>query len=194
MNFQLNDAGGWGFNPGFGNDLEFSFSLKQVILYLGGVSTSTILVPNSTEFANLFQEYKLDSVDMTMFYTANSNLTTSTVALPLLNIAFDPNDVNAVGLAAIQQYSGVRQIQLGNGADSTKSFTYRPRAAVQLFENAVTSGYMSERSGWINTAYTDIPHYGVKIVYDPGFSPGVSTSIGYVQFYFKLNFSLKGLQ
>ncbi len=190
----MNDSLGWGSNPGYGNDLQFTFSLKECKLYLVGVATNTITVPSSSEISALFQEYRIDSVEMTMFYTNNnSSLNSPSLSLPLINVAFDPNDANSVSLAAIQQMSGVRQIQLGNGADRTRTLTFKPRAAAAVY-NGLTSGYMSENKGWINTATLDVPHYGVKVVYDPGTTPGTSTNIGAVQFYFKLNFSCRGVQ
>jgi len=191
----LNDGAGWGTSPGFGLDLEWSFSLQKVVGYLAGVSTYTATVPSSSEFSSLFQEYKIDSIEMSMFYSNNnSSLNTPATSLPLINIAFDPNDVNQTPLSTIQQLSGVRQIQLGNGSDPTKPFVFKPRAALQVYETAIASAYISERTGWINSTYLDVPHYGVKIVYDPTTVPGTSTAIGAVAFYFKLNFSCKGVQ
>lgn len=189
----LFDAGGWGASPGFGSDLSFTFSLQKVYIYLGGISTWTANVPNYTEFTNLFNEWKINSVKVTFYYSNNnSSLNTPTTALPLINVVFDPTSAAALGLAGAQQFPGVKTFQLGNGAYGPPSFLVKPKP-LALQYNGVTSAYAQSSDLWISSQYPETQHYALKVVYDPTVAPGTSTLIGNVNFYFEFDLSFRSI-
>lgn len=188
----LYNSGGWGSSPGYGPDMEFTFSLKQLSMYLSGVSTFNAQVPSYSEFTNLFKEWKLEKVRMKMFFTNNnSSVNSPSTALPLLNVVFDPTNSSATSLSSALQYDNLKTFQLGNGADSPPVLEFRPQPHTLAYDG-VTSGYITDKSGWVSCLYPDVPHYCVKVIYDGTTSPGTSTLIGSVNFYFELHFSMKG--
>lgn len=189
----LYDSGGWGASPGFGADMEFTFSLKQIVMYLSGVSTVTTTTPSYAEFTNLFKEWKLNKVRMKMYFTNNnSSVNSPATALPLLNVVFDPTNVNACSLQTALQYDNLKTYQLGNGAEAPPVLEFKPRPNLLAYDGA-TSGYMTDQTGWISCNYPDVPHYSVKVIYDSTTVPGTSTLIGSVNFYFELHMSFKGI-
>jgi hypothetical protein len=187
-NISLSESTGW---VATATDLEFTFSLQQVAVYLGGVFFANIAVPNYTELSALFNSFRIDSVEMTMYFSNNnSSVNSPATGLPLMNVVFDPTGTAACTLVQAQQYGNNKVVQLGNGADMPPKFMFKPLPSGAVYDTAILSGYGAQPS-WINTTNPDVPHYGVKVVYDPA-SAGV-TVIGQVQFYFKLNYSLRGI-
>lgn len=187
------DSGGWGSSPGFGPDLEFTFSLKQLNVLLGGVSTLSVAMPSYTELQSLFAEWRLNQVKMRMFFSNNnSSINSPATSLPIFNIVFDPTNSSACPLTQALQYDNLKTLQLGNAAQAPPEMVFRPRPSLLAYDG-VTSGYMTDKSGWISTQYPDVPHYCVKVVYDSTTAPGTSTLIGSVNFYFEFDFSMKGI-
>jgi hypothetical protein len=188
----LYNSGGWGSSPGFGADMEFTFSLKQLVMYLNGVSTSTTTVPNYTEFTNLFTEWKLNKIRMKMYFSNNnSSVNSPATALPLINVVFDPTNANATSLDTALQFDNLKTFQLGNAAEAPPILEFHPRPNALAYDG-VSSGYITDSSGWVSCQYPDVPHYCVKVIYDGTTAPGTSTLIGSVNFYFELFLSMKG--
>jgi hypothetical protein len=185
QNILLNES--YGFSSA-AMDLEFSFSLQQVLIYLGGVLVYTVAIPGAAEFVALFAEYRIKKASVRMFYNNNtSSLTTAaTLSLPLVNVVFDPSDVSAVTLASVLQYPNCRTFQLGNGAEAPPCFSISPVVPVGA---AGIGNAMLMSSPWLSTDQPAVQHFGMKIVYDP--SNAVNTAIGSINFYFDIDFDCK---
>lgn len=189
-NFPISDSTGF-----FGTnlDVEFSFSLSQVVAYLSGTLFANINVPSSFEFSSLFQEYKIKEVEVTIYFSNNnSSVNTPSNSLPLINVVFDPLNVAATSLTSVQQYENNKVFLLGDGASSPPKFVIKPVPSRLVYESATTNGG-SPTSGWISTSQADVPHYGLKIVYDPLTVPGVPVNIGAIGFYFRSTYQLRGV-
>lgn len=193
-NLPLWDGSGFGSSlSGVATDAEIKFALYGAQISLGGTPLYNASLPNRTEFTNLFNEYKIEEVEMTLFFSNNnSSLNSPQISLPILNVAFDPNDINATSLSDIQQFENLITFQMGNGADRTRTFKFKPKPQI-LNYNGATSGYSTMKDGWINSTYYDVPHYGVKIVYDPTTSPASSTNIGSIAMYFKAKLAFRNV-
>lgn len=184
----MNSNSGWAAQAV--NDLEFSFSLSQVIMYLGGVSWQTLTVPGYAEIANLYDFYRLEEVKVSFFFGSNYSSVTVAQQLPNLIIAEDYDDAAAISLGNILQYRNKKIITVGNLRNETGyNVVLRPKIALQVF-NGITSGY-AEGSPWINTTNTSVPYYGLKMYLDPVQALGSNAVLGYLQFYVDLVISGK---
>lgn len=170
-------------------DMEFSFSLSAVNVYIHGILVNSFAVPNSSEFSALFDQYCLDSVEVRPYFTNNSSgVSNSALTLPIFNWVVDHDDTASVNLSDIQQYGDMKTFQLG--AQPCKAIIIKPRCTQLVYYNAVTSGYSQAKAGtWIDTANLAVPQYGMKCYIDPTVyvATGGST-LGYLNFNWKLNF------
>lgn len=175
-------------NSGF-YDMEFSFSLSSVNVYIHGILVNTWAVPNSSEFSALFDQYCLDSVEVKPYFTNNSSgVSNSSLTLPIFNWVVDHDDTSAVNLSDLQQYGDMKSFQLGTSP--TKSIVIKPRCTQLVYYNAVSSGYSQAKPGmWIDTANLAVPQYGMKCYIDPTvyLATGGST-LGFLNINWKLNF------
>lgn len=183
---------GWGGSGLF--DLEFSFSLTQMLVYRGGTLFSTTSITGGTDFTPLFEEWRINTVEIGMMYGANSvapGPTTGPIG-PILLAVFDPNDTSAVSLSSILQYNGVRVIQIANvRGESGACYKFQPRIQSNSASNAAGVAILQPPSQWISTDAPTAPHNGFKVFYDSAASTYAST-IGSVSFYVKLNYSFRG--
>lgn len=190
----LNDVTGFVIGAVASPDLALSFSLGDTYLYLAGVLASTVANPGATDISNLFEQFRIQNVELQFFYSYNTAMSANYVgetpantalALPVLNFAYDPNDTNDTDLTAILQYNNMRSIQLGNNRTSD-GFILKFAPVPQISANTVpaTSQPVAQVRAWINTDYPTTNHYGLKVVLDP-ITTGTSTGdiIGYLQIY-----------
>ncbi len=124
-------------------------------------------LPGYTEFTSLFDEYRINRVDLHLIPGSTTSLTPDTTAGAIrgfLHTAYDPDDINAptastAGIAALQQYETYR-------ADNLFSYGMRPwavepRVALAAYSGAFTS-YANEPAKWIDAGSPAVQHYGLK--------------------------------
>lgn len=125
-------------------------------------------LPVSTDFTNLFDQYRIVSVDIHMVPRVNSNLASNPSALSVFHYATDSTDATAVNsLADILQYSGCKRVN----CNAVKDFhiKIKPQASDVFYNGSVVSGYGSAPGNtWINTGGTsaNVAHYGLKYVWE----------------------------
>jgi hypothetical protein len=179
----LNQSLGWNSAT---HDLEFAVTLNTMIIYQAGVSTYTPAFPNVTEFSNLFLEYRITKLSISMYYTNNvSSNNTPGTCLPIIIMGFDPDDTATVTLANMLEYQGSKVFQLGLGV--TPEFVCKPRPL--LTAGGVAS--VVSVNPWISTNFVNIPYLGIKLVQDPSISTNVA--LGAVNFYFEMEFECRGV-
>jgi len=83
-----------GFN-GVAFDLEMGFSLQNTTVYLGGALTTTFTNPGYTDIVNMFQEWKIDEVEVMVLYSNNASQINNISNLPILNVVTDYTSLNA---------------------------------------------------------------------------------------------------
>lgn len=133
----------------------------------GAMSFSLSGLPNASEFTALFDQYKIMKVKLDFIpFGDNVNLPISTMsganALvspggPLIT-AIDYDDSNVPTAASdLLQYQASRVVPV----PKRLKMTLRPKFAIEVYRSTVATGY-GARSGWLDCANPDIPHYGVK--------------------------------
>jgi len=176
---------GWN---GAAHDLEFTFALDKTQVYVGGAATFSACFPGMSEIQNMFAEYRIRRAAVRMYYSNNvSSLSSPSTGLPLLTAVFNPDDANSVALSDVLQYPNSRTFQLGTL--KPPSFTVVPRPLASVYTTSGVVSGLSTPAPWISTSQIDVPHYGVKIVYDSSIVTNVG--IGNVNFYFDLEFECR---
>lgn len=186
QNISLNEQNGWN-NAGY--DIEMSFSLAQVLIYIAGTLVYTVPFTAAAEFTALFAEYRIKRASVRMFYNNNNSSLSSaaTLSLPLITAVFDPTDVNATSLTSVLQYPNARTYQLGNGAEAPPCLNVTPKVLSNVGGGTAP---IVLTAPWLITDLPTVPHTGVKLVYDPSNAVG-STVIGSVNFYIDIDFECR---
>lgn len=153
------------------DNLQFSFSLEGVTVYQGGVSRFTAPLPNYTEFTALFDTYRIDRIACWCLPTFDSaNVTTggtqSSANLPWLMYAVDYDDVSGTLSTGLMQYGNCKFTQL-SGDNSKILRSWIPRSQTAVAAGGVNAGGLRPaKLAWIDTASTNVTHYGLKLAFD----------------------------
>ena len=109
-------------------------------------------LPISSDFINLFDQYRIVSVDMHFNPRVNSNLPGTSGNFSIFHYCTDYTDVTAPTSATdIYQVSGSKRVN----CNGTKDFhiKLKPQAAETYWSGLTASGYGAAKEGaWINTA------------------------------------------
>lgn len=181
---------------GFGTsrfDLQFNFTLQGANIYLGGVLFANCAMPNYSELVNLYDQYRIDSVDCEFMFSNNySSVGSPGTTLPVFIAAKDFDDNNATTYTDLQQYGTAVTWQVGEqqGRSGKKTIRVNPNVDIAVYRSAITSGYARAKPMFIDTASSDTPHYGFKLAFDPIFTPVASTVVGYLSINFKYHLTM----
>jgi len=114
-----------------------------------------------TTYQALFDEYRLDRVEITFFpaYRANSVALAPTSLIPLIYIVSDYDDsVLPTTISQLREYEScvIR--------DDSRAFTISivPRTNISLASGA-TSGQSPSANLWVDMTQSNVPFYGIKI-------------------------------
>lgn len=181
----------WSGSTGFGagsQDVTMSFSLQNTIIQVGGVISQTVTTPGYAELVNLFELYRIDKVEASFMWNANSFAPGTTTGMPILNICFDPDSSATRTLSDVSQFENLRVVQLGNlRRESGFVVSFVPRINYQTF----ASGYVvPEKPVWVATTSSATPHYALVAVMDPAGVTG-ATPVGNLSIYFRYFFTVK---
>jgi hypothetical protein len=193
----MNEYGGFQLLPTgslvLGFDLEFTFELSQTIIAVNGSTAITTANPGFTEFTSLFQQYCIEAVEIQVLFDSNTeSLANSGDSLPVMVVAVDYRDANSTTVSTLLQYENVRVIQLGNLRNQDgQVFMLKPRAQKLVYSGVSSSYEVAPANSYYSTEYPSIPHYGIKLVYDPVIQSGASNIIGHISFYVKYHLSFK---
>lgn len=167
----------YGFSASGYYDLQMNFLLAGVAINVNGAYTTSANLPSITDFTNLFDQYMIDKVDLTFYYSNNtSGVSTPAYSMPIFWIAEDYNSSEASPLTTIQQYSNVKAHYLGESGGAPIRLTIRPKASLQANTSGgtYTGNVVAPGPTWINCDGTAVPHFGVKLAWD---TSGRSTNI-----------------
>jgi len=157
------------------------------------------------QFISIFDQYKINYVDVTIEYLCNNAQVIGTGILPELYIVNDNDNIQTpTKISDVRGKLGNKVCRVGNKNRNVFKFRFYPKPAVQLYtlDNAVspavsTIGYAQAKGNWIDCASNNIEHYGVKMwmsnIYLPP-SGGVGTTLTGLSFDYKYNLSFRGLQ
>ena len=159
-----NPSSGW---AGGGFDLGIAFSLANLELNIGGVTTYTPSVPQVSEFTNLFDEYRIVSVDLEIFYSQGSSNTVS-YPTPMLHIANDENSAGSFNLSDMQQYPYCHTYQLSQaGIKGPIKWRVIPSCRLDaLTTTGVSSTSAFNANDWIDTASSTVRFLGTRCYID----------------------------
>lgn len=156
----LNQSTGWAGTSSFA--LTVSATLATLDIFAGGTLVYQPVMPGLTDFTNLFDQYKINSIRFELYYAVNENQLPSSNALPMVHIANDYNDTNNYTLADIQQYPNMYTFQLGK--EKPIVWYLKPRVRLDVLTNTgVTSSSAFNTTGWIDTSSPSIQQLGTKI-------------------------------
>jgi len=115
-------------------------------------------IPSYTDFTALFDAYKLTGVSVKFIPRQTENATASDPGLFYYYPDYD-DDTTPDSLDTVLQYQGVRSKRpIGR---PFKIFI-RPRHLTMVYDTAATTAYKQGRGGFMDAAYDDVPHYGIK--------------------------------
>lgn len=158
-------------------------------------------LPSYTEFTTLYDQYKIRGVQLTIWLQANSfsskqilsnapTAATPDIQLPMLYYVRDYDDATGLTLPAMQQYPGMKMRQM----DRPIKIFVRPKPLLMLYESSIATGYGTayRNTPWVDINHVDVPHYGLKMIIDPGTS--YATESYKVKCMAKYYFTLRGVR
>jgi len=141
-------------------------------------------VINSSEFAALYDRYRLDKVVVKLQLVTNPNAqmktNDQTVAgstwanpynwYPKIWSVDDHDDSNAETIAQLKERSGVKCRILQ--PNKTLVYSIKPAIAAMMYKTSTSTGYGPKWGQWIDMQDVGVPHFGLKLAVDmQGFDP-----------------------
>lgn len=147
-------------------------------------------LPAYTELTALYDQYRIDYIECIFRSMYSSMFTFSDEAvvqtLPYCYIAVDYNDATApTSKGQVLQYTNCRVM------NPTKDYKFivRPRIAINVYDGMISTAYTTTNyANWINSDTADVPHYGLKIWWDPCNMNGMARLGWQPQFKYHLSF------
>lgn len=119
---------------------------------------------NSNDLTNIADQYMIKSVKVSVHANAVSMsfVGNSGAGQPWIEYIQDHDDATVPSIASIREKMAVRT-KFFSGARASVTMGVRPRVADAVFGSGVSTAYaVNKKSQWINTAYPNAEHYGIK--------------------------------
>lgn len=162
------EAGTLSFNS-LGQAADFDFKFNQIINY--------------TEFSSMFDNFKIDFVKLKLQLISNPDAITTTNGsttfnptnwFPKLWYIRDYDGGGSETLSSIKERQGVSFFVMKPNREYVVKIM--PKVAVQTYRTSTTTGYAPKRLALDFVNGLDVPHYGLKTVFDTlGIDPSDST-------------------
>lgn len=124
----------------------------------GGFPFNLASCNNSTAFQSLFDQYRIEAVDVTLRPRCNAFVATGTSSPPPLYLVIDYDNVTALAsAAAATEFSTCAIVEVYQSCRRV----FKPRIALAAYNSGAFTGY-SNAIGWIDSAYPSVEHYGLK--------------------------------
>jgi len=146
-------------------NIQINFSASVSNINLGGVGVYGPTLPNSSEFAAIFDQWRITSVTLRCDWNINSFAPGNVNdAPPLLYYIADYDDSADANVSALLQYPGVRTHSFIQNGYTPLIYTFKPKPLKDIAGTGVLTSYAPDTSmPFIRTAEMATPHYGVKI-------------------------------
>lgn len=207
-NRDLNGIAYGGTTPAvFGNQISIYFDFLSVHMDLysaGGALVQQVEygVPSVAEFAALYEDFKIDWVQIDCFASQENAFRSGSAAdIPqtsqMLYYTKDYNDGGSTSLTQIMQQQDVSiwQPAIGNKGTYTRRIRLRPKANFTVANAAGGVGGTAQMPRtWLQVDSSQtIPHYGVKMAACNFFPTGAATNTAscYLGFSFTFHFSFR---
>lgn len=177
-------------------NLCFVFTPQYLRCYRDSVTTTFAQwsIPNASELAALWDEVKIDSVELTFTGIFSQYAINSASALTCpRQIIYGTDDNDTSTSASVVQQLGDCKVWYPNNSSSASvmKVTVKPKFNTLIYYTSVSSGYKPER-GYVRSDY-DIDHYALKMsLVDHQFT--ADNSYGNMQVNAKFNFKFKNLK
>lgn len=160
-------------------NMQLSFRLDGMSLFLGGVFVALFPLPNVAEYQALYDSYMIEKIEVSVWSSGTvaqvgnvkqaANPTGSTAEpigyatqpLPLIGYTVDMDDFENTTFTQLQQYSTFKCKQLGGGEPIRCSFTPTCRDTL-----STDAGFGRSARQVINTANAAVNHFGLKMAVD----------------------------
>lgn len=188
------ENGGWTNGGTVTSNLCFVFTPQYLRAYNDSSSTvwSQWAIPNAAELAALFDDVKIDSVELTFmgaFTQHPSSGATGNITPRPIIYGTDDNDTNTSN--DIVEQLGDCKVWYPNNASgsSVMKVTVKPKYNQIIYYTSVLNGYQPAR-GYVRSDY-DIEHYALKMSMVDGFN---LNGVGAMSVAAKFNFKFKNLK
>lgn len=119
-------------------------------------------VPNYTEFTSLFDMYRINKVVYKFVSRTTSSALSANECGELYSVV-DYDDISApLTVAEMLERDTVKRSKITN----THTRILTPAVAAVAYRTGITNAYMPKWKQWIDAAYVDVPHFGLKVCYD----------------------------
>lgn len=182
-----------GYAIGATNYTDFGISVSPTgfTIYGSSVNQTFGAWPGATEWSNLYDQLKIEKVEIT--FTVNAQdpaLTSSTTPQaggPSLLVSTDVNDVATGSLQQTAQQENCRLLTPTTG--KPEMYTFKPKYQ-QLISYTSLASATAARTGYV-TSNLDVPHYGVRVSVN---NAGTNNITHILQLAFKVYVSLKNVK
>lgn len=157
----LHNQTGW---AAAGQSLCWAFNLNGAAYSVGGGAFNTEAFENSAQLVNIYDQWKLTRVQVTMDGSFNDFSTVENRWMLNVYSAIDKNDGNATSVSELLSYSTVKKTKIGlekEGKMTLYSPTVQGALETTSFGGFTTAG-QCKTSPWISTDSPTIAHYGIK--------------------------------
>ncbi|AXQ65921.1 MAG: capsid jelly roll protein [Cressdnaviricota sp.] len=140
------------FIPGTSNCYDTPFSLKFQLNQL----------MNSTDIVNISDRYRILKAKVRIHANFNQTGTVNVGTTPWIEHYVDHDDATVPAISQVRERMGVKT-KYFSGSKPAITMLCRPRFADTIYRSGVASAYgVGNRREYINTAYADVEHYGIK--------------------------------
>lgn len=127
------------------------------------IQFSLSMLQNFTEITNLCDAYKIKYVKVRVFYSQGVTGANS-LGNPTIKWVTDHDDATPPSIGDMNEKMGVKE--LGFYDDRPIFMGVVPRVAMPVYRDVpLPVGYIVPKSQWINSTYTNVPHYSIKGVF-----------------------------
>jgi len=153
---------------------------------VGAYYFSLSQLPQATTFTSLFDQYRVDELEVTLFPMFRANAfpaSVGAVLTPLIYTVVDLDDATAPSLLSdLYEYQNTQV----HSDDKPFSFRFKPKVGLATYTGGL-AGY-TVTNGWIDAASTSVQHYGWKHALSPGSSGQVALQVWNVSTKVKISF------
>lgn len=180
---------------------QFTYPSPTGFTYWGdigcGLSFQVLDLQNFNAFAEIYDQYKVNSIKMTVTYLANNNPITGLAGLPVIYAVADyDNATIPTNAQSVRGKQGSVMWRFGNKMKNSYSMTIKPKVRVALTDNnsaQSTNPGLEWKAGWLDCGNQNFELYGLKMWLENLYLMGGTANQAF-QFDFAWNISFRGAQ
>lgn len=138
-------------------------------------------MPNYNEFVNLFDQFRIRKIKLTITPTFNSNdMNTRNESIKTIRYVIDANDASVPTTEnELLEYQNSKMFM----TNKQQKISFVPAVQMMSYKTAVTTAYCPKKDQWLNTTDATTPHYAIKFFF-PAISVTVNTTwVIYADYY-----------